>query len=81
MNYTLIGTIALFPYNFVPQHWAECAGQTLAINQYEALFALLGANFGGDGVRTFRLPDLREKVPLEGLRYAMCIEGIFPSQG
>ena len=38
-----------------------CAGQLLAISQYQALFALLGTTYGGDGRTTFALPDLRGK--------------------
>jgi len=41
-----------------------CAGQLLPIQQYAALFSLLGTNYGGDGVRTFALPDLRGSVPM-----------------
>jgi microcystin-dependent protein len=44
--------------------WALCNGQQLAIASYSALFALLGTTFGGDGVRTFNLPDLQGRVPL-----------------
>jgi microcystin-dependent protein len=59
-----IGEIKLVPYNFEPQGWAFCAGQLLEISQNTALFALLGTTFGGDGERTFGLPDLRGRVPV-----------------
>src|SRR5271166_6177624 len=59
-----LGQIALFPYNFAPLDWAFCQGQLLQINQNTALFSLLGVQFGGDGVRTFALPDLRGRVPI-----------------
>ena len=59
-----VGEIRLVPYTFAPSGWALCAGQLLPINQNQALFSLLGTNFGGDGRTTFALPDLRGRVPL-----------------
>jgi len=49
------------PYgcNFVILNWGQCAGGLLSINQFQALFSLLGTNFGGDGRTTFGLPELR----------------------
>src|SRR5262249_48761306 len=47
---------------FAPQGWALCQGQTLSIAQNQALFALLGTTYGGDGVMTFQLPDLRSRL-------------------
>ena len=57
-----IGEIRLVPFNFAPKGWALCAGQLLPINQNQALFALLGTTYGGDGRTTFALPDLRGRV-------------------
>lgn len=54
-----IGTIMPFASNFAPKFWAFCNGQLLPINQNQALFSLLGTQFGGDGRTTFALPDLR----------------------
>ena len=45
-----------------PKGWAKCEGQLLPINQNQALFALLGTYYGGDGRVTFALPDLRGRV-------------------
>ena len=59
-----LGTILLWPVTFVPQDWLECDGSPLQINQYQALYSLLGLQFGGDGVKTFNLPDLRGRVPV-----------------
>jgi len=59
-----ISTILIWPPNFAPNGWALCAGQLLSISQNAALFSLLGTNYGGDGVTTFGLPDLRSRVPL-----------------
>jgi len=54
-------------------------GQLLPINQNQALFALLGTNFGGDGRTTFALPNLGAAAP-NGLTYSICDRGIFPSR-
>lgn len=59
-----IGTILPWPMNWAPQGWALCNGQLLSIQQYTAVFALLGTNFGGNGQTTFGLPDLRGRVPV-----------------
>ena len=59
-----IGEIMLVPYNFPPRGWAFCNGQLLPINQNQALFALIGTTFGGDGRTNFALPDLREATPV-----------------
>jgi microcystin-dependent protein len=59
-----IGEIRLVPFNFAPKGWAICAGQMLPINQNQALFALLGTTYGGDGRTTFALPDLRGRIPV-----------------
>ena len=57
-----IGEIKLVAFNFAPKGWALCAGQLLPINQNQALFALLGTMYGGNGVTTFALPDLRGRM-------------------
>ena len=59
-----LGQIAVFPFGFPPKGWLQCNGQLLPINQNQALFALLGTYYGGDGVSNFALPDLRGRVPV-----------------
>ncbi|MGB8768707.1 MAG: tail fiber protein [Candidatus Korobacteraceae bacterium] len=59
-----LGSLLLVPYNFAPQGWALCNGQLLSIQQNTALFSLLGTTYGGDGISTFALPDLRGRVPI-----------------
>ena len=54
-----LGEIDLMAFNFAPRGWAMCNGQLLSIQQNTALFSLLGTTYGGDGVQTFALPDLR----------------------
>src|SRR6185436_5619742 len=51
-------------FNFPPKGWALCNGQFLPINQNQALFALLGTTYGGNGQTTFALPNLRGQVPI-----------------
>lgn len=62
MSQQYMGEVRLFPYNFAPKTWAYCAGQLLAIAQNSALFSLLGTTYGGNGVTTFALPDLRGRA-------------------
>ncbi len=62
MDVPFVGQISVFAFNFPPRGWALCAGQLLPIAQNMALFALLGTAFGGDGVRTFALPDMRGRL-------------------
>jgi microcystin-dependent protein len=57
-----IGTIETFAFEFAPRNWMQCRGQLMAIAQNQALFALLGTNYGGDGRVTFALPDLRSRL-------------------
>lgn len=59
-----LGMIAIFGFNFAPRGWALCNGQLLSIAQNTALYSLLGTTYGGDGISTFALPDLRGRVPL-----------------
>lgn len=54
----------MFAGNFAPRGWALCNGQILAISSNAALFSILGTTYGGNGVSTFALPDLRSRVPL-----------------
>ena len=59
-----LGTLLLFAGNFPPRNWMFCQGQLLPISQNAALFALIGTTYGGDGTKTFGLPDLRGRVPV-----------------
>ena len=59
-----LGQIEAFAFVFAPRGWALCAGQTMAINQNQALFSLLGTTYGGNGVSTFMLPDLRSRLAM-----------------
>lgn len=82
-----IGTIMPVAFNFAPQGWALCAGQAMSIAQNAELYSLIGTTYGGDGVATFALPDLRGKMSdgaaaarqrFQDLNYIIRVEGIFP---
>ncbi len=64
MSDPFIGQITMFAGNFAPRSYAFCDGQLLAVTQNDALFALLGTTYGGDGRTTFGLPDLRGRLPI-----------------
>lgn len=59
-----IGQIVLLGFNWAPINFLPCNGQLLPISQYDALFALLGNIYGGDGVNNFALPNLNGRVPM-----------------
>jgi microcystin-dependent protein len=59
-----LSEIRIMSFGFAPRQWAQCNGQLLPINQNQALFALLGTTYGGDGQLNFALPDLRARVPI-----------------
>ncbi len=76
MSEPFIGEIKLMSFNFAPKGWALANGQTLPINQNQALFSLLGTTFGGNGQTTFALPDLRGRAPMhEGNGYTLGERG------
>ncbi len=59
-----LSQISVLGFGFPPRNWARCDGQLLPINQNQALFALLGTQYGGNGQTTFALPDLRGRAPM-----------------
>ena len=59
-----IGSIILFAGNFAPRGWEMCDGRLISIMENTALFSILGTTYGGDGITTFALPDLRGRVPV-----------------
>jgi microcystin-dependent protein len=64
MSEPFLGQISIMAFNFAPRGWALCNGQLLGIAQNQALFALLGTQYGGNGQTTFGLPDFRGRTPL-----------------
>ena len=64
MSDFFVGQIMMTGFNFAPKSWALCNGQLLPINQNQALFSLLGTQYGGNGTTNFALPDLRSRTPI-----------------
>ena len=63
MSEPFLGEIRMFSFNFPPKGWALCNGQILSISQNQALFAILGTTYGGNGQTTFALPNLQGNAP------------------
>lgn len=59
-----IGEIAIFAFNYAPRGWAFANGQSLPINQNQALFSLLGTFYGGNGTTIFQVPNLQSRLPV-----------------
>jgi len=79
MDSAFVGEIRLVGFSFAPVGWALCTDQDMPISQNMALFALLGTTYGGDGVKTFKLPHLPPPNPaVPSGTYIICLNGIFP---
>lgn len=66
-----LGEVRAFGFGLIPRGWQPCNGQLLSLNSNQALFSLLSNRYGGDGVSTFGLPDLRGRAVLG-------FNGVFP---
>ena len=77
-----VGEVETFAFDFCPQGWLSLNGQLMSINQNQALFALLGTTYGGDGQTTFALPTAKPIFTATGAVLLQCIamQGIFPSR-
>ena len=64
MSTPYMSQISVFAFGIVPKGWMPCNGQLLPINQYQALFSLLGTFYGGNGTTNFALPNLQGRVPV-----------------
>lgn len=64
MSEYYVGEVRLFAFSRIPSGWFACDGSLQSVNNYQLLFTLLGTTFGGDGVTTFGLPDMRGQVPI-----------------
>lgn len=72
MSEPFLAEVRMFGFDFAPRGWAFLDGQILPINQNQSLYALLGTEYGGDGITTFALPDLRGRTPIhEGSGYGL----------
>jgi len=63
MFYPFAGQVTLIAGTYAPKGWLLCNGSTLLISDYQLLYAVIGNRYGGDGYTTFKLPDLRERIP------------------
>ena len=64
MSEQYLGEIRIMAFNYAPRGWAQANGQILPINQNQALFALLGTTYGGNGIQDFALPNLQSRIPV-----------------
>ena len=74
----MIGDIKLFPADFAPQGWALCDGSILSIAQNQALFALIGTKYGGNGITDFALPNIAPVPSVDQpatTGYLICLQG------
>ena len=74
----MLGEIRFVGFNFAPRGWASCDGQLMSIAQNPELYSVIGAKFGGNGVTTFALPDIRGRSPLgdgQGVGLSMRVLG------
>lgn len=81
----ILGQIQLFPFGYAPQGWALCNGAVLQIMQNQALFSLIGVNYGGNGQSTFMLPNLSNAIPYANpnpnspvMAYYIATTGLYP---
>ncbi len=75
----IIGTVFLWISDTPPDGCPFCDGALLRIQEYQALYSLLGTKYGGNGTTNFNLPNLAEaEKSLNGARYVICIIGIYP---
>jgi microcystin-dependent protein len=72
-----VGEIKLLPFQSAPAGWLECDGSSLPIDDYDLLFVLVD-RYSSDGRSHFELPDLKHCAPISGLRYFICLYGVFP---
>ncbi|MGO9228074.1 MAG: phage tail protein [Bryobacteraceae bacterium] len=76
MSTPYIGQVVCSAFNYAPLGWAFCDGRLLSVSQYSVLFSLIGTTYGGDGVNTFALPDLRGRTPVHlGPGYVQGCQG------
>lgn len=76
----VLGSISLFPWNWATDGWLKCDGRLLPVQQYAALFSLLGTEFGGDGRTNFGIPNIPAmKTANSGdIDYYIAVQGIYP---
>lgn len=78
MSEFFLGQIMMTGFSFAPKYFAQCNGQLIPISQNQALFSLLGTQYGGNGTTNFALPDLRSRTPVG---YAPSVDPGWPPLG
>ncbi len=73
-----LGMVLLFAGNYAPEGFALCDGRQLTIRENQALFAVIGTEYGGDNQTYFNLPKLQ--APSDHLHYIICINGLYPQR-
>jgi len=71
-----LGQIAAVAFDFAPRQWAWCDGRELPVKGNEALFEVLGRKYSDAAKTKFALPSMKD--PMKGIRYVICLTGIFP---
>lgn len=72
-----LGQVILSTSSVYPNNWLPADGRLLPIQNFTAVFSLMGTNYGGNGTTNFALPDLRKAAP-NNTQYLVCVEGVFP---
>ena len=83
MAESFLGEIRMFGGDFAPRGWARCHGQLLPIAEHAPLYSLIGTTYGGDGVETFALPDLREDAAPRStppIVFMIALAGVYPAR-
>jgi microcystin-dependent protein len=78
-----LGEVMIFAGNFCPRGWFPMDGQLLPINQYQALFSILGTTYGGNGTQNFALPKAEPFKTYHGAQtLTQCIAylGVYPTR-
>ncbi|MGD8190186.1 phage tail protein [Brevibacillus ginsengisoli] len=81
MAESYLGEIRMFAGNYAPIGWALCNGQMLSIAENPDLFSLIATTYGGDGIETFALPDLRGRIPIHMGRGSSGINYVIGDKG
>lgn len=79
MDSYFYGLIQMFPYHFAPMDWIPCDGRLLNMSEYQALYSLLGTNFGGNGTTTFGVPNLNQAAIGPYNKYYINSIGYYPA--
>jgi microcystin-dependent protein len=82
MSDSYLGEVRAMSFGYAPRGWAMCHGQMLPIGQNQALYSLLGPQYGGDGTTNFALPSI-PGAPAQGgaaLNYCICLQGSYPQR-